>query len=271
MGANTLPELEYSLHTRKLSIAIIWTALITLTCIQFEVLYFTLHYAAHKKQDKALEVPTTILLVLSILTIIYRSWQLVRKKSQCRPVGGAWYSMDFFNYTAIVGFVIVTAVLSAATADEDVDLRQASMPQAIILYLAGGLLTVTGLMSSFGWKLPIPMSSTPRGSVCKPGVFVVVEDIVAVDGGAGQAFRLALQARYEASETFRRMLAQLNWFWGVGSVAVATVTTVVVYVVDDLNVVFAIGWSLPWVWAGVGALLTTWRVEHMLRFERTRF
>jgi hypothetical protein len=151
--------------------------------------------------------------------------------------------MDFFNYTAIIGFVIVTAVLSVATADEDVDLRQASMPQAIILYLAGGLVTITAVMSSFGWKLPIPMSSTPRGSVCKPGVFVVVEDIVAVDGGGGQSFRLALQARYETSETFRRMLAQLNWFWGVGSLAVAIATTVVVYVVDDLNVVVAIGQS----------------------------
>jgi hypothetical protein len=94
MVAETLPELGYSLHTRKLSIAIIWTALITITCIQFEVLYFTLHYAAHKKNDKALEVPTTILLVLSVLTIIYRSWQLVRKSSKCRPIGGAWYSVS---------------------------------------------------------------------------------------------------------------------------------------------------------------------------------
>jgi hypothetical protein len=149
--------------------------------------------------------------------------------------------MDFFNCTAILGFAIVTAVLSVATADENVDLRLASMPQAIILYLAGGLLTITGVMSSFGWNLPVRMSSTPRGGVCKPGVFVVVEDIVAVDGGGGEDFRRALQARYEATVTFRRMLAQLNWFWGLGSVAVATATTVVVYVVKDLNVVFAIG------------------------------
>ena len=149
--------------------------------------------------------------------------------------------MDFFNYTAIAGFVIVTAVLSVATADEDVDIRLASMPQAIILYLAGGLLTITAIMTSFGWRLPIRMSSTARGSLCKPGVFVVVEDIVAVDGGGGEGFRRALQARYEASQTFRRMLTQLNWVWGVGSVLVAVATTVVVYVVDDLNVVFAIG------------------------------
>ncbi|KAJ9605439.1 hypothetical protein H2200_010096 [Cladophialophora chaetospira] len=240
METKTLPELGYTLHTRKRSIAIIWTAVITITCIQFEVFYFTLHYAAHKKRDKALEVPTTIMLVLSVLTILYRSWLLMKKGSKCRVTGGRWYSMDFFNYTAILGFAIVTAVLSIATADEDVDMRMASIPQAIILYLAGGLLTITAITCSLGLKLPISMSSTPRGSVCKPGVFVVVEDIVAVDGGGGEEFRRAWSARYEASKTFRRMLVQLNWFWGVGSVAVAIVTTVVVYVVNDLNVVFAI-------------------------------
>lgn len=261
MEAKTLPDLGYSLRTRKRSIAIIWTAIVTITCIQFEVFYFTLHYAAHKKQDKALEVPTTIMLILSVLTIIYRTWSLMRKGSQCKVIGGKWYSvsircrqlrkpallmslqMDFFNYTAILGFAIVTAVLAIATADEDVDIRMASMPQAIILYLAGGLLTITAVMSSLDLKLPIPMSSTPRRSVCKPGVFVVMEDIVAVDGAGGETFRRSLRDRYEASEVFRRMLTQLNWFWGIGSVVVAIVTTVVVFVVSDLNVVFAIGKS----------------------------
>ncbi len=195
--------------------------------------------------------------------------------------------MDFFQYTAILGFVIVTAVLSVATADEDVDLRLASMPQAIVLYLAGGLVTITGIMSHFSWRLPVRMSSTAREDLTKPGVFVVMEDIVAVDGGGGDEFRRALRDRYDASETFRRMLTQLNWFWGVGSVAVAVVTTVVVYVVNDLNVVFAtgefdevrcfdctnlrIGWCLPWGWAGFAALLTTLRVKQMLRLERTQF
>lgn len=94
MEAKTLPQLNYTLHTRKRSIAIIWTSLITITCIQFEVLYFTLHYAAHKEQDKALEIPTTIMLVVSVLTLIYRSWQLMRKGSRCRVIGGGWYSVS---------------------------------------------------------------------------------------------------------------------------------------------------------------------------------
>jgi hypothetical protein len=63
----------------------------------------------------------------------------------------------------------------------------------------------------------------------KPGVFVLIEDIVAVDGGGGQEFRDALVVRYESNGAFRRLVEQMNWFWGV------------VYGVEDLDVVFAIG------------------------------
>ena len=84
-------------------------------------------------------------------------------------------------------------------------------------------------------------SSTKRGQVMKPGVFVLIEDVVAVDGGAETAFRERLCKRYEASPVYRKMLMQLNWFWATGSLAVGSGTMAVVYGVDDINVVFALG------------------------------
>ena len=84
---------KYSLHTRKLSIAIVWGAIFTITSVQVELFYFVLRYGAHTKLYVALTVPTPILLVLSILSIGYRTWQLVRKGSNCRPVGGTWYNV----------------------------------------------------------------------------------------------------------------------------------------------------------------------------------
>jgi hypothetical protein len=39
------------------------------------------------------------------------------------------------------------------------------------------------------------------------------------------------------------MIAQLNWFWAVGSLSVAIGVTVLVEVVDNLDVVYAIGES----------------------------
>ena len=88
------PPLFYDLRTRRRSIAIVWTILVVLTCIQVEVLYFALRYGAHKKPEDAVSIPTTILLVLSILSIGYRTWQLVRHRSTRRPSGGRWYGVS---------------------------------------------------------------------------------------------------------------------------------------------------------------------------------
>ena len=149
--------------------------------------------------------------------------------------------MDFFNYCAIVGFIVVTGPLAAASASDPPEIRQASMAQTTILYLAGSLLWLTGLMHQMGLRTPVDFSSTKRGQVMKPGVFVLIEDVVAVDGGGLTAFRERLCKRHEASPVYRRMLAQLNWFWATGSLAVGSGTTAIVYGVDDLNVVFALG------------------------------
>jgi hypothetical protein len=146
----------------------------------------------------------------------------------------------------ILGFGIVTAVLASGTGQDPPNVRQASMPQAIVLYLAGSQLVITGTMHAMKWKTPIRLSSTPAGGVTPPGAYVLMEDIVSVDGGGKEAFRQALRERYDASHRFQDMVAQLNWFWGVGSLVVAGVVTVLTYTLEDLNVVFALGkWIHP--------------------------
>ena len=213
----------------------------------------------------------------------------MRKGSNRRPIGGKWWQvsilpplliifiiapflcltdalisiqMDFFNICAITGFVMVTAVLSDATSTDIPKLRQASMSPTIILYLAGGLLLILGIMNALGWKTPIRFSSVPRGQVPKPGVFVLIEDIVAVEGAGGQEYRKELVARYEGSKVFQEMLRQVNWFWSVGTLVVAVVMTVLVFEIDNLDVVFALGWSLPWAWGAFGAVITMFWVKN---------
>jgi hypothetical protein len=141
----------------------------------------------------------------------------------------------------IISFIIGSAVLSAATAEDPQNIRHASMPRTIILFLASSQLIITGIMSKLGLRTPIRISSTPRGELMKPGVFVLIEDIVAVDGGGGQEFREALVRRYDGSELFRRLVEQMNWFWGSGSMVVAGGVTAIVYIIEDKSVVFALG------------------------------
>ena len=47
----------------------------------------------------------------------------------------------------------------------------------------------------------------------RPGIYTTIEDVIAVDTGTGRLYREALDARYEASPLFRRMLRQLDLFW----------------------------------------------------------
>lgn len=153
--------------------------------------------------------------------------------------------MDFFNICAVFGFIIVSAVLSTATTNEPADMRQASMPQTIILFLAGGLLCIVGVMHRLRWKTPVPLSSAARGQVPRPEVYILVEDIVAVDGDGKDIFREKLAARYEASPVYCRLLVQLNWFWGIGSVTMSAITTMIIYTVNNIDVIFALGKCNP--------------------------
>jgi hypothetical protein len=121
--------------------------------------------------------------------------------------------MDYFEWNLIIGFAGVTAVLVEATGEDPPNIRRVSLPQAIVLYTAGGQLFITAAMFVMGLPCPIRLSSTPAGSLTRPGVYVLVEDVCSVDGKGGQELRKALQGRFGESPAFRRMIAQLNWFW----------------------------------------------------------
>lgn len=80
------------------------------------------------------------------------------------------------------------------------------------------------------WPAPFRVSSTPKGGHVRPGVYTFVEDVVAVNGGAGRPYREALDARYNASKSFRILMIELSWFWSIGALVVGTVLTVLVCV-----------------------------------------
>lgn len=81
-----------------------------------------------------------------------------------------------------------------------------------------------------GTKTPFRVSSIPTGTITRPAIYAIIEDIVAVDGHGGQKWREDLNIRYEASPQFRQMLDRLNVFWGFGAVFLALVLTIIVFV-----------------------------------------
>jgi hypothetical protein len=94
-NSNNLPRLPMDLRNKKRSIAITWFILILMTSILDEFFYFVLRYGAKTSTETALTVPTAVLGMFSILTIGFRTFQLMRRGSNRRPIDGKWWAVRF--------------------------------------------------------------------------------------------------------------------------------------------------------------------------------
>lgn len=104
------------------------------------------------------------------------------------------------------------------------------MPAPAILYCLGGSVFIITMWSLSGRKAPFRISSTPKGGVVFPGVYYLMEDVVAVNASAGRPYREALAARYNASPRFRKMIKAQSLFWSIPSLIVAIACTVVIVI-----------------------------------------
>jgi hypothetical protein len=90
-----LPLLPMNLREKKKSIAITWSILILITSVSDIFLYFVLRYGAKTTTEIALTVPTAVLGAFSVLAIGFRMFQLLRKTSKSRPIGGKWWAVRY--------------------------------------------------------------------------------------------------------------------------------------------------------------------------------
>jgi hypothetical protein len=135
-----------------------------------------------------------------------------------------------------------------------------------MLFVFGTELLVVDISRFFQVPAPVRISSVPKGAQLRPGIYSLIEDICAVDGSGGTAFRVALDQRYASSHIFRAMLRRLGIFWAVGAEAMAVVCTILIFTLQD-DAAYVLGWSAPLAWAGVWTLCTFWYVKRELRRE----
>jgi len=74
----------------------------------------------------------------------------------------------------------------------------------------------------------------------KPAVYLLIEDVIAVDGGGGTEFRERLARRYGASIHFRRMLNFLSIFWWMGALIAGSATAALV-LITELSIGYVVG------------------------------
>lgn len=157
-------------------------------------------------------------------------------------------------------------LLSSGTVPRNPPIRLLSMPLTSMLFVFGTELLLVDTLRYFQVPAPARMSSIPKGAQLRPGIYTLIEDVVAVDGSGGTPFREALNRRYESSHIFRAMLRRLGIFWAVGAEAMAVVCTILIFTINA-NAAYTIGWSAPFGWAGVWTIFTFWYVKRELRRE----
>jgi hypothetical protein len=179
---------------------------------------------------------------------------------------------------------IAYACFFSGTVPKEPPIRLLAMPVPSMAFAFGSQMIIIDIMRYFGMKAPVRISSLPRGSALRPGIYSIIEDVCAVDGSGGTEFRQRLNLRYQASHYFRQMLHRLTLFWAFGALAIATVTTVLIFTVNR-NVAYVVslcaslhpisiadfmklGWTVPFGWALVWAALTTLYVQKNLKKER---
>ncbi|KAL4738608.1 hypothetical protein BDV11DRAFT_131322 [Aspergillus similis] len=256
------PPLPYSLRDRKKSIAFFWFLFILDCTAQPLGLYFGLWYGTNLSHNLVFTIVTISLGGISVFEYFYRLYNLFRSDSTTRPLNAR---KSWINFTIV--WLILAVELITGTVPEEPYVRLVAMVLPTVMFYFGAVYLSLDILRACGFRAPFRISSTPKGAVMPTALYVLIEDVVAVDGGGGQMYRYALRTRYLSSPYFRRMLVQMNFFWAGGSIIWAAAITAMVFTTPQ-DAAFVIGWSVPFVWAALWTLITIPWVQSDLRREK---
>ncbi|KAF2099138.1 hypothetical protein NA57DRAFT_39372 [Rhizodiscina lignyota] len=261
------PELNYTLKTRYKWIAFFWSLVLIDIVFLPIALYFGLWYGTSLSHNAVFSISTGALGSVSIVEYFLRFHRLWKRGSTCRVIGARRWYLDWFQWNLSLGWIAVMVELIVGTVPAEPPIRLLAMPVASMCYAFGIELLLVDVLRICGYRAPVRISSLPRGSPLRPGIYSIIEDVIAVDGSGGTEFRQRLNLRYQASHYFRQMLHRITLFWGFGACAIAVATTVIIFTTSR-DVAYVIGWTLPFAWAAVWALITTFWVKAELKREK---
>ncbi|KAI0404628.1 hypothetical protein F4802DRAFT_225454 [Xylaria palmicola] len=263
-----LPRLEYNLMDHKMKLFVVSGLLIFEGSVLPLVLYYPLWFATQIRHGILFAIITSFFGLVSGLEFAHRSWRLIHKNDKYRPLDGTRWRFDFTHWTLSICYTIMTGILIGASIPHEPLVRPLAIPVPLFFIGAGMLCIVTGTMSALGMRTACKVSSVPKGAPQPPYVLTAVEDVVGVDGGGARPFRGRLLERYKASKSFRRLIAELNWFWGIGSVISGTGTLAAVWVIPQQEVAYGVGWGEPLVFFIVWTFITVIWTRRGLRREK---
>ncbi|EXL39564.1 hypothetical protein FOCG_17828 [Fusarium oxysporum f. sp. radicis-lycopersici 26381] len=267
---NLLPQLPFTWHHgRKRWRLFLFAFLVFVDASAVPIaLYYGMYYAGDVPGWIIFAVVTTIWGGPTYLEFAIRTLRLMKKERFYRPLGAtSRWCFDMLTWASVLTITAVTALFIVGSAPREVWLRVLCMPAPAILYCLGGVLALITLYAVMGWDAPFRISSTAKGEKVLPGAYYFIEDVVAVNAGAGRPYREALAARYKASPRFRRTLYIQSIFWSIPAVVLAIVLTIVAVIPQvPASGAYGVCWAVPFLWAIAWGIITIyWCKRDMVR------
>ncbi|KAK5674227.1 hypothetical protein LTS10_013064 [Elasticomyces elasticus] len=287
-----LPRIEFDLRDHKLSIAVTWTVLFLSSGALPVILYFGLRYGTGLELDtgmKAFELNVVRQLITDSTGDSHCDTRSREPGISARKELGSveeelgvstvkWLplgfgridhrslsKLDYFHWNFLIDFTVITALVTAGTVIPSIRLVAIGLP--VLLISVGTQLLVAAALVYTRTAAPFTISSVGKGQPVRSGVYAITEDIVAVDGGQGQAFRQQLEARYLASRTIRGLFHRLDLVWGVSAVVVGALSTGLLFGLESQDAGYVLGWLIPWVYAAAMVVVTRYMVKSALKSE----
>lgn len=225
-----LPQLPFTWHRGKKRwrliglIVLMWID----ACAIPIILYYGLTFGGNIQGWITFAVVTTIWGGPTYLEFGVRTLKLMKKERFYRPLGTNYrWCFDYLEIVSATAIALVTGLFIIGSAPHIVWLRVLCMPMPALLYCLGFFVAYPTLYHKMGWPARHRISSTAKGESVRPGIYYIVEDMVAVNSNAGRPYREAISARYEASPRFRQMMYRESIFWSVPAIAIAIPLTII--------------------------------------------
>lgn len=265
-----LPSLPYNLREHKLSITLYWTAIACECCVIPITFYYGLSNGTDLRAGAMFAIITAVFGFVTGVEYAVRGWRLLQRTAWYRPLNDSprFWGFDSVHWVLSGPYFVMTAVMIGVSIPEPPKTRGLSIILPIGMIMIGVVMVASGVAHALGWRLAyFRLSSHARGSPCPPLTFCILEDMVAVDGGAGLVYREAALARYNASPRFRRLLVQLLWAWGLTSIGLGAGVIALVFSIPE-EIAYGLGWGIPTLWGALGALATILWCQRSVRIER---
>ncbi|KAK3621728.1 hypothetical protein LTR56_022620 [Elasticomyces elasticus] len=234
-----LPRIDFDLREHKLSIAVTWTVLFLSSGALPVILYFALRYGTKLELDTGMKASKPNV----VRQLIKDSTGDPHCDTRSREPG-------------------IFAHKKLGSAEEELGVSTDEwLPLGCAQLLLAAALVYTRTAA------PVTISSVSKGQPVRSGVYAITEDIVAVDGGQGRAFRQQLEARYLASRTIRGLFHRLDLVWGFSAVVVGALSIGLLFGLDSQDAGYVLGWMTPWVYAAAMVGVTRYMVKSALKSE----